>query len=373
MSYLPKYKKYKMKYIHLRSQIEQKGGYIMHGPTVTKYNLLGQSWDEDFNSNVLKINYNDISKNIIISTGHSASNSDTLRLFRTSYEKSTLKDTLETSNKFYVVNDDTDNKKDYCVFFSEEINSAEMKIIIHDKQYIVNGLERKINPEVEYVKNGKTTGVTYGKLLLDLTAEETLTKIEDSKKDILEYTLENGNKMFIYSSKIYKNFCDYILCPSDKYYADRTIDPDVKPKDRFYSILRDLKTLFPTSTILKDEKATQRLLNDNGDISQKYYDMKKFGWLSNMGDSGSGYYNLNEDKAKLLGLNISGCSVIILKEIEENNPELVWDIEMNRLKIANYSIEELYKCSCILNINSIEKFMKEEIGEENTISFIDEF
>jgi hypothetical protein len=186
MSYFPKYRKYKIKYIHLKSKIDQKGGYILYGPTITKYNLLGNLWDEDFNSNVVKINYDDISKNIIISTGHSASNSESLRLFRTQYEKNTLKKTLETTNKFYVVNDDIDNKKDYCVFFSEEINNAEMKIVINDVSYNINGVERVINPEIEYVIIGRTTGITYGKLLLELSNNDILSEIDDSKKDILE-------------------------------------------------------------------------------------------------------------------------------------------------------------------------------------------
>jgi hypothetical protein len=86
-----------------------------------------------------------------------------------------------------------------------------------------------------------------------------------------------------------------------------------------------------------------------------YYNLNKLIQVSSiMGDSGTGYYKINNTNVDLLGIGIGGCNILILSKNKVNNGNILkWDIIKNRLVFDEYIIEEIHKGSVINSIENI--------------------
>jgi hypothetical protein len=77
-----------------------------------------------------------------------------------------------------------------------------------------------------------------------------------------------------------------------------------------------------------------------------------------MGDSGAGFYKMKENnELELVGINVAGCSLIILSEnnnihINMNNT-LYWDEKISKLRFNKYIIEEVHKSCHIIPLLTI--------------------
>jgi len=375
MNFKEKYIKYKNKYLKLKNLIGGSGltgvlkmtfNFKIHIKSTNTYDTI-PGGDASLNSNIIKINYNGSIFQIIISTGHSMNDSDLYKINSIEYsKKDDLNNALICDDNAYFYNFNG-LIKDYCILNSKEIRSDTNKINLGSELTVI-GTEKIIDSTQEYVKNGANSGITYGKLLINL-------KTYPSKDFILETTiksiniykiiLEDKRILYLLYNKLTQDSYDYILYPSNNYYTKRTIDATVNPKDRFYPIIGDLKYIFPTEILSNLD--TNKFLIKSCDIAQVYYDNKCFGWLSGQGDSGSGYYSIHEGTARLLGINIGGCNAIILKESDDKHEELFWDESIQKLKIDKYIIDEVYKCAGIASINTLESYMKVDTGRDITI------
>jgi hypothetical protein len=371
MTYFNKYLKYKKKYINLKNQI---GGINLYGVVEVKTKFEQFELKENLNSNIVKINYNGANLNILISTGHSVNYESVLLNGETYIKNESLMDVL-TNNLYFKTFVDSD-KRDLCIFKSNTINGSDMIIKMDEStNYQLNGILRNVEPGVRYFKRGATTGITYGDMILNLNNSPTVEIREIQNEKYLKYQLSVDEFLLIntLTNKFtnIEDIGDYILKPSLKNYESVREDQDIR--ETFGAILKDFKYFFSTSEKIKDIKNIYDL-HSKKNIANQYYDDKCFGWVSKQGDSGSGYYKIEGNSAKLLGLNLQGCSAIILRNISEYNEDedFVYDTELNKLKIQNYVIEKIYKCVVILGINSIENYMKQDVGI-NRLDFVDNY
>jgi len=372
MTYINKYLKYKKKYFELKNQL---GGMNLYGPQViiVTYNFDGvrEEFPNDFNSNIIKINYEGTNFNILISTGHSA-NYDSLTFNGDKYTRNDSLIHVLTNNFYYRIFDDL--KRDLCIFKSDKINGFDMIIKVDEStNYQLNGILKNIEPGVEYFKRGVTTGITYGDMILNLNNSPTVEILEINKEKYLKYQLSEDQFLLIntLTDKFtnIEDIGDYILKPSLKNYE--IVKNDENIRKTFCAILKDFKYFFSSSKIFSNLEKIYDLHSEKN-IANQYYDDRCFGWVSKQGDSGSGYYKIEGNNVKLLGINLQGCSAIILKMTSDDNKEFVYDTKLNKLKINNYVIEKVYKCVIILSINSIEKYMKEDVGPKS-LSFVDNY
>ncbi len=320
--------------------------------------------DVNLNSINLIIDYKNYG--VILTTGHSVFY-DSIVIDKISFNKvNSIKEIIE-GDFFYRVNN---QEKDYALIYSPKIKQNLNKITL-DKDYIQSNSLKLIDSYDVLIKNGKSTGLTYAKILFDLSSQIKKDSFELGFNKISQqniYKIEQDNKIIlIFNLKYGSKICDYLLVPSEEYYTKRTIienNPAHSKTNNMSSCISALKLWFTDSKINTEQIKT---LVANNNIGEEYYLRKQFGWLSLQGDSGSGYYKIIEDLAHLVGINVQGAIAITLIPGSEYYDDITWDFSDKKIKIKNWIVESLYKCSVVLGINTIERFIREDTGDQSIL------
>ena len=151
----------------------------------------------------------------------------------------------------------------------------------------------------------------------------------------------------------------------------------IEPNYQLYIYLAEFLNYFGYESSADNKKVLSDIINTNR-IGIKWFDTKRVGWVSLMGDSGSGFYSVNSDEfgnqfAQLVGINIEGCTMIKLRPVKipqalTANIFVNWDESKNQLIIGNYEIITAQKCSLVHSIAHIEQMLRDTSGEHVEIS-----
>lgn len=281
--------------------------------------IFDQKYPHSVNVNYVNVLYKDQYKLFFISSGHSFAEKQYITNTNTRINKVDKID-YNNINTFYSIDD---NENDYTIGL---VSNNKYNIIIEllNKQYIVN-LINKIKIEINDIlyKNSYNTGFAKCQVLYEL---------KNNKTKYHKINLDNGLICLIYS-EINNGFIIKAI-ESNK--------NDIILKQKYYK------------TILQSfEKNNLFKINDIDKFD--YYNLNKLIQVSSiMGDSGTGYYKINNTNVDLLGIGIGGCNILILSKNKVNNGNILrWDHIKNRLVFDEYIIEEIHKGSVINSIENI--------------------
>lgn len=359
----------------------QTGGYDTQPGTI-KCQMEDFFLTDKFNPNIITINYRGINYKVVLTTGHTIGEYPNCKINGVNiFKLENLLTVLNSASGIHVNYDLAGGIKDISLIKDPQFDSTTN--IILDRTYTIGRPIRTIEIGHQYVKNGANTNVTWGELLFDLRTEEARNAIESSKiiyskdsRTVPYYLLPSadGKQTLIFDlGKGGANSCDYILKPSSKYYQSIP-QSNGSPADlnkEFYIFIRNLKYYFESIDILPNDTELKKFINAH-DMGQKYFSTGSFGFLSLQGDSGAGYYKIDEtiNSASLIGINISGTTVITLEPSDADVKGIEWDDTIGKLRINNWIVSEVNKCSCIHSIDRIERYLNEDIGGTDRITIV---
>lgn len=335
------------------------------------------------NPNLVRILFKGISKQYILSTGHSIG-PHACKINGNDIELDTLLlNTIINSGKYYTINN-TKFDMDFSLISHDTINNIPRVVSFPGKfdnlVIPVSGIDVEPNKSKSYYKYGKTTGVTSANIFLMLQkpkAKHILAscKIKSGKINIYEipnYSDSSYTVIQVSSNGVDDNIVnkDFLLAHDENFY-DNTYFNDslnIEPNYQLYIYLTGFIEYlgYEPNTLNKKELFDIIKTNNIGNI---WFDSHRIGWVSLMGDSGAGFYSIELDErgnqtAKLLGINIEGCSMI--KVVKLKSPRLItekifinWNCENSKLIIGNYEIISAQKCSLVHSISHIEHMMRD--------------
>ncbi len=308
---------------------------------------------------------------LFISTGHSfASNSyitDTDML---------LERTGNINDLFQDLVSQTHNRN---LFFSTDNNFNDIALIlyncIHDdisNFFIFNGVQYKItgicqNLSIHFLvncfllKKGFNTGEIITKPIIDFRNERYLETTSNNKKF---FTFRIGTKIIVINT-IFNNGIITIGTTSRlQKYNGIDINQEESSKHMKYYFYNLLKDFFDYDLFKKsyfDPMLEHHYIN--------YLKSNSISIVSLMGDSGSGYYRLCENsEIEFVGINICGCSLIILSESPESQSnDFYFDSTIGKLKCGKYIIEQVHKAGQILPHDTILNIINE--FSQNSITY----
>ncbi len=336
------------------------GGFTGPNTIIGKMSLDGEILDlpTDVNFNSVTLKINDKNYDMILTTGHSV-NYPTIVIDNITFTKKDNIKEIINGNYFYCVNN---GNKDFALIYSPDILKHLFKITL-DYEYVQAHSLRLFNNDSSLVKNGCTTKLTWGEILLDLSKDTAKNIIENNKiiKNGESCYKINGVDNFTLLFNIKSlNGIDYIIKPSVKYYEYRTKIPDQTPNIQMISCIKVLNKTFNLN--MKDDEIDIFIKTNN--IGEEYYSQRLFGWLSLQGDSGSGYYKIIDGNAHLIGINLSGAFAITLVSSDEKHDTIHWDPVNKKIKIKEWKVESFYKCSVVAGIDTIEKYIRDESNDQ---------
>jgi hypothetical protein len=359
----------------------QTGGYESQPGLIICSSEWGDMSDH-FNPNIIKINYQGATQSALITTGHTIGAYPSCTLDSALiYKKPNLSEFLTSDTGIYVNYDEVGGVKDISIMKSPGINTTSNVIL--DRVYNIGRTLKDVEMGQQYVKNGANTGITWGELVLDLTVQEAKTMIESNKKvfsrdskEVHYYLIPmaGGKQMLIFDlGKSGTDSCDYILKPSERYYS-YVPQSENKPSDlneKLFASFRNLKYYFSSIDILFNDKELKSMIRET-DAGNVYFRQHSFGFLSLQGDSGAGFYKPDETSisASLIGMNVQGVTIAILEPADRDVGGLVWDPTIGKLRINNWIVNEVYKCSCLHSVNRLERYLNEDIVGTDGITII---
>lgn len=282
--------------------------------------IFNQKYPHSVNINYVNILHKDKHKLFFISTGHSFAEKQYITNNNIRINKTNNIDWTNI-NTFYSIDN---NENDYTIGLVDN-NECNVIIELLNKQYIVNSIniEKLIKIEINDIlyKNSYSTGSAKCQVLYEL---------KNNNNKYHKITLDNGLICLIYCE--IKN--GYIVKPIECNKNDVTL------KQKYFNTILQS---FAKNNIFK--------IGENSYFD--YYNLNNLIQVSSiMGDSGAGYYKINNSKADLVGIGIGGCNILILSKTKEiNNNTLKWDNIKNRLVFDEFVIEEIYKGTVLTNIN----------------------
>lgn len=305
------------------------------------------------------INNKDISRVLYLSTGHSFAESKYITNENILISKTNKIDDIFTKNNENIFFSLDNGFNDFALIYFGNLNvdnSNHLNNIC--KNMNIKFLENEI-----FIKNSFNTGETLTKAIINFKTDNFLIT---NKNNTNYFTFKINGKIIILNSKyssgiIVKGINSKISKFNGEIVSDQIIDQQLEYY--FYNILDNFKNheLFNN-------------FNLNIDVKKYYEYYKKSNTLSvvsMMGDSGCGFYRIMQNnELEFIGININGCSMVILVEdktyLNKNN-NIYYDININKLRVGKYIIEEVHKTCQILPINEIKELVNEKLPNFNII------
>jgi hypothetical protein len=294
--------------------------------------------------NLTKININN--KYLFLSTGHSFpelryTTNDNIDIYRTM----DINEMFSNPNKYYSIDDNfndfallnilTNDNKQYI-----QINNTNFEIIGICKNTNIKFLENEI-----LVKNSFSTGLTFTRPIINFDTDQF---IESKNNNMTYYTFKINGKIVIISTP-YKEGIIVKGCSSSlDLYNGIAIEQNEINKQLEYYYNNIISTF-------KNHELLYKLANYDPTIFKQHFNYYKTNNLitivSLMGDSGAGFYRMipNSTNLETVGINICGCSIIVLSQ----------DGSTDKIKIGNYWIDELHKGAQLLSINKINTIISQ--------------
>ncbi len=339
------------------------------------------------NPNIVNITFRGQSKPYILSTGHSLGPHACKINGHEIEPEEKLLNCLLNSGKYFSLND-TKSDRDFSLISHTLISQIPRSVSfpgkINNLFIPVSGVDKYPDKTKTYYKYGKTTGVTSAKIFLMLQKPKT--------QDILSKCKIKSGKSNIYQIPDYENNClrvishssngvddnitrkDFLLVHGKDFYTNTQFNEEleIEPNHQLYIYLAGFLGYFGYESNAQNKSVLANIIKTNS-IGTKWFEAERVGWVSLMGDSGSGFYSIETDElenqtAQLLGINVEGCTMITVRQL--SNPtkltgliSVIWDKTKSKLTIGNYEILSAQKCSLAHSIPHIEKMMEEIVGE----------
>jgi len=385
---MSKLKKYRILY-------EQKAGSNVPGSNnFFKCKILPESefGNLSLNPNQVNITFRGVTKQYILSTGHSIG-PHTCKINGEEIEPdSSLANVLINSGKYFSIND-SKSDRDFSLI-SHDIISQQARAVSFPGKFEnlsipVVGIDKTPDKSKSYYKYGKTTGVTSAKIFLMLQ--------KPKAKEKLSHNVINFGKTNIYQIPDYLSGTlivisytsnetdnpitnkDFLLVHDESFYINPQFNEElqIEPNFQLYIYLAGFLKYFGYESNAKNKDILSNIINTYS-IGIKWFEAQRIGWVSLMGDSGSGFYSVETDElgnqsAQLVGINVEGCTMMKVRQIKKpkelgSSLFAYWDEEKTQLIIGNHEIISVQKCSLAHSIGRIEQAMKDITGESVQIN-----
>lgn len=344
------------------------------------------------NPNLINITYQHQTKPYILSTGHSLGPHTCKINGETIEPDSSLHNVLTSSGKYFSLND-TKSDRDFSLI-SHDIISQMSRVVSFPGKFDnlsipVTRIDRSPDKTKTYYKYGKTTGVTSAKIFLMLQktkAKEILSKckIQSGQTNIYQIPDNANNQLTVIShtsNGIDDNITnkDFLLTHDESFYINPQFDESlqIEPNHQLYIYLAGFLNYLGYESNAHNKSVLSNLIKSNA-IGTKWFEARRVGWVSLMGDSGSGFYSVDYDEsgnqsAQLAGINVEGCTMMKVRQIKKPkelipNIFVYWDEAKSQLTIGNYEILSAQKCSLAHSIAHIEQMMRDLTGKDLEIS-----
>ncbi len=347
---------------------------IYSGPYDYKIFFDGKAYPHSINIIKLLFKYktngnsNEYSKILFISTGHSFAEQSYQTNFGIEITKTNDINEIFTntdSNIFFSIDNGFDDIA-IIKFGSIKINPSnylEFNYRTYQIKSICTNTNIKFLENEILIKNGYSTGDIFTIPIINFDTDVYLTS---NRNNLTYFTFKINGRIVIVSSK----FSSGIIVKGAHGKISK-YNGEILNEEKSNSIFE-----YYLYNIIKEFMPHELFQNINLDTNIKsqykmYIDTDCLTLASLMGDSGSGFYRMVEnDYLEFVGTNIGGCSMIILSENSNLNPNtIIWDDSLNKLVFGKYIIDEVHKCCQILPIDKIQELIKKNIS--NNIQLID--
>lgn len=343
----------------------------------------GDYGNMSLNPNLINITFRGVTKPYILSTGHSIGPFACKINGQNIEPDDNLSNVITNSGKYYSIND-TKSDRDFSLISHDIISQIPWVVCFPGKfdnlSIGVSGIDLVPDKLKSYYKYGKTTGVTSAKIFLMLQkpkAKQILSecKIKSGKISIYEipnYSESTYTVIQVSSNGIDDNMSnkDFLLIHDENFYVNPqfNVELNIEPNYQLYIYLAGFIEYLGYESNAHNKIILSTIIKSNN-VGIKLFEAHRIGWVSLMGDSGSGFYSVETDElgqqtARLLGINIEGCNMIKIKKLEKTIPisEKIfvnWNDEKYQLIIGNYEIFSAQKCSLVHSIGHIEQMMQD--------------
>ena len=306
---------------------------------------------------VIKHQGQQLKKNIFLTTGHSLADSTYMSNFGCVIRKTANLSDLFFSidNLFYSV-DDGFNDFALISFPTYNINDTN-NLQFLNKSFKVNGIYK--NPEIKnleldiLIKNGHNTGESFAQAVIDFSYDPYIHSISNKQNF---FTFKVAGRIIVVSTHHASGLVIKGRESTLSKYNGNPIDWKTQNDHLEYHFINTIKA-FKSFDLFNGYDIDDSVKSHYN----KYTGDNKLTVLSLMGDSGSGFYKLdNDNQINLLGINVSSCYMIVLgtHTKSHNQKNVFYDDQLNKLVIGQYYIDQVHKASQILPIGTIESYIK---------------
>jgi len=339
------------------------------------------------NPNIVNIIFRGQSKPYILSTGHSLGPHACKINGHEIESEEKLSNCLTNTGKYFSLND-TKSDRDFSLITHAIISQIPRTVSfpgkINNLFIPVSGIDKYPDKTKTYYKYGKTTGVTSAKIFLMLQnqkAQDTLSKckIKSGKSNIYQIPDYENNCLRVISHSsngVDDNITnkDFLLVHGEDFYINTHFNEEleIEPNYQLYIYLAGFLSYLGFESNTHNKTVLANIIKSNS-IGTKWFETKRVGWVSLMGDSGSGFYSVDTDEtgnqtAQLLGINVEGCTMINIRQLSNpvkltENIQINWDKSKSQLTIGNWEILSAQKCSLAHSIPHIGQMIEEIVGE----------
>ena len=347
----------------------------------------GDYGNMSLNPNLINITFRGVTKPYILTTGHSIGPFACKINGQDIEPDDNLSNVITNSGKYYTIND-TKSDRDFSLV-SHDIISQIPRVVTFPGKFDnlsigVSGIDLEPDKFKSYYKYGKTTGVTSAKIFLMLQkpkAQQILAecKTQSGKTSIYEipnYSESTYTIIQVSSNGVDDNMTnkDFLLTHDENFYVNPHFNAElyIEPNYQLYIYLAGFIEYLGYESNANNRTVLSTIIMGNN-IGTKWFEARRIGWVSLMGDSGSGFYSVETNEqghqtAKLLGINVEGCTMIKVKKLAKSRSSsekiyVSWDEEKSQLVIGNYEIITAQKCSLVHSIGRIEQAMRDLTSE----------
>jgi hypothetical protein len=347
----------------------------------------GDYGNMSLNPNLINVTFRGVTKPYILTTGHSIG-PFACKINGLDIEPDdNLSNALTNSGKYYSIND-TKSDRDFSLV-SHDIISQIPRVVSFPGKFDnlsirVSGIDLNPDKSKSYYKYGKTTEVTSAKIFLMLQkpkAQQILAecKTQSGKTSIYEipnYSDSTYTIIQVSSNGVDDNMSnkDFLLTHDENFYVNTHFNADlnIEPNYQLYIYIAGFIEYLGYESNANNRTVLSTIIMGNN-IGTKWFEAQRIGWVSLMGDSGSGFYSVEKNEqrhqtAQLLGINVEGCTMIKVKKLAKPIPStekiyVNWDEEKAQLVVGNYEIITAQKCSLVHSIGHIEQAMRDLTNE----------
>jgi hypothetical protein len=298
-----------------------------------------------------------LKKNIFLTTGHSLADSTYMSNFGCIIRKTVnLSDLFFLEDNLFYSVDDGFNDFALISFGAYNINAAN-NLHFLNKSFNVKSIYK--NPEIKnleldiLIKNGHNTGESFAQAVIDFAYDPYIHTVSNKQNF---FTFKVAGRIVIVSTHHASGLVIKGRESTLSKYNGNPIDWKTQNDHLEYHFINTIKA-FKSFDLFNGYEIDDSIKFHYS----KYTQDNKLTVLSLMGDSGSGFYKLdNDNQINFLGINIGSCYMIVLGTHNKfvNNKHIFYDEQLNKLVVGQYYIDQVHKASQILPIGTIKSYIK---------------